>query len=258
MGLVVLALELLLLGYFGAVISALLYKYAPKLHPDRGILQATIFAVLSPSCLCASYPVLLTMSNRYLRSYTATLSALLSPYILVFSWRLLGWDFAFQRLALSILLAILIAFSTYRLAPTGISIKNTSSFPQKGPGIIALANSIFKLSLKPLLIAILISLTLARILDPNLIGKYALFPGTRTIAIILAGLGKFCYGQETFILYAIRGLPHNPGFRLGFSITASGLCLGMIPLYLKIYGKTGTAIFLLLTLLFALSLNWLT
>ncbi len=252
-----LALELFLLGYLGAVVSALLYKYAPKLHPDRGLLQASVFAILSPSCLCASYPVLLTMNNRYLRVYTASLSALLSPYILLFSWRLLGWEFAGERVILSLTLSSLIASFTYRMAPPGAPVKDTLSSLDERPALMAIANSIFKLSLRPLILTIAISLLVAKVLDPNLVGKYALFPGTRTMAIILAGLGKFCYGQETFLLYAIRGLPHNPGFRLGFSLTGSGICLGMVPLYLKIYGRMGTAIFLITTFLFALSLNWL-
>ncbi len=233
--------EILLLSFISSFISSLGMRFK-VIAPDRNIISATLYSILMPSCLCSSFPIILASKNDFLRIYIAILSPLLSPLIIGLSLSLLGIQFTLLKFIISIGFALLTAFflARYNMAKTSSNISCFS--PSKN--IIKDTLMLFKISLPPIVTAIVISIAISILLGINYIGKLALFPSTQIIAILLAGIGKFCAGQDIIILSSIKALSPHLGFFLGFSLMAEGLCLSMLPIYKRIYKIKGIVLYI--------------
>ena len=251
----ILLIELLSLSMLGSFITSLLFKSFPKLHPEYGIVQATLFASLSPTCLCSSYPMLLTIKNNWIRYYTAISSSLLSPFTILFSFSLLGKTYTILRILVSITFAILSAIvlnfihkpqsqtQIKDLSPTNISNNLLSGQP-----LLKTTTSLFKAALKPILLSWLIFILIQPIFSSDKVAKLVLYPNTQILSLPIAMLTKFCFGQEIVLLKALSGLPIKMGFKLAFSLASTGFCISSLPIYLRIFSSKGTFIYALLAL----------
>ncbi len=237
-------IEILGLTYLGALISALASSKIIT-SPDKNILTATCYSLLLPCCLCSAYPIVLFSRKAFLRIYIAVLTPMLSPQIILLSLRFISLKYLILRILLSILIALIVAQISLKLK----LIRNVSPalvfFNKEKPERISAKDifynsySLFSQSLKPILTAITIGTIIKIILSVNYVAKYILFPSRRILAILLAALLKFCGGQEVIILYSLKNFHLNIGFSLAFSIMATGFCISLIPVYLRIYKPAG-------------------
>ncbi len=245
------AIEILSLSFLSALISSLGMRFK-SIAPDRNIISATVYSILLPSCLCSSFPIIIASKDEFLKIYITILSPMLSPIIIILSLSLLGIKFTLIKILLTITFASVTSLflTRYKLIKkyTAISCLSPST------NILKDALTLFRISLPPIISAIIISIAISALLTIDFIGKIALFPSTQIIAIMLAGIGKFCAGQDIVILSSIKALLPHIGFFLGFSFMAEGLCISMLPIYKKIYTTKGIIAYTLFITVFSLFL----
>ncbi len=252
----ILFVEIPFLVVLGTVVSATLHACLPSLHPKRGFITATLFSIVSPTCLCSSFPTIVTIPSPWLRYYSLVLSTLLSPWNILYSFTLMGIKFSVLRLIFSILFAMLSATILKKATPSKpLSPSPTSaeslyrpSTPCSIKTILSFSTYLFRLALVPILFTWIVTVVTASIISTSLIGKWALFPNLKVISLIGASLLRFCYGQEVFVLKAIQGLNPNLGFLLGFSLASTGFCLSSLPFYLRILPPKGVFLYFCLVI----------
>ncbi len=259
---VFLLIELLSLSFFASFISSLLLKKIPKLHPNQGVIPATLFSILSPTCLCTNYPILLTIQNPWIRYYTAICSSLLSPFVILFSLSLIGGKYTILRISASLLFASISSSLLHLILKTKIqkgnkTLSTTIKYDLTYMSLWDLTVSLFKATVPLLLLTWVISVSLESIFSLSKVGKLALYPSTQLLSIPVAMATKFCFGQETVLIKALSGLPIKMGFKLAISLAGTGFCISSIPVYTRIFGIRGTIIYAILVLLSGILLTFI-
>lgn len=267
-------IELSLILIVGIFLAAILESYFTKYQRfyPKNTIAAFLYASLLPVCACATIPLVSSMRDKLkFRTIITFLVAapLLSPYIIILSFSVIGVKYSILRIASAFLLSILSGFVVeffYRKDETeGLVVFNACNpnecYSHK-PDIYLQTYEIFKKILPYLIIAVIAGIVIETVapaifltnhkIPNNLIG---------IILVILAGIPVyFCHGAEVLFL---RPLIHQSGLPLGtaiaFSLASTSVCITSFVMLIKFIGRKLTFILLanliIVTLLLGLLIN---
>jgi len=260
--------ETVIIVFVGIYIAVLLGRWFQRFQrffPGNPV-TAFLYGSLIPVCACAVIPLLSSMKGRM--KFTTTMSfvlaaPILSPYILVLSFSVLGFTYGLLRIASSFILVMVTAFilgsfrgnaASPELAGVGADCpKACNGQPED---IYLETFEMFKKLLPFLLIGGALGVLL-EFLDPRFFllnrqtGKGAL----GVLIWVLIGVPLYlCNGVEVLFLRPLV----NHGFPLGtavaFSLTSTAICTTSIAMLLKTIGKRLTAVLLACVVLISLTL----
>jgi len=272
----------------GTLIASLVSDSYQKI--PMNLITAVSAGIFLPLCVCGVFPLVKgLMSTKKIKGYALLsflfITPLLNPYTLFLSYSVMGTKYFSARLIGAIFVAVIGAFFISSLkefkkvrskALTKIN-QNTPDFfkPDKGrnagtdKGISNKNHKIqyyinngylyFKSLSKPILIGIIIGSLFSTIIPPQFIDRYinnslyGLF-----LTVLIAIPLHVCAGQEIILLKPLQVLGLSTGYQISFSIAAAGICLSVIPLFCKLFGKKLTGIIILYFFIASIGIGYLT
>jgi uncharacterized protein len=260
-------LIMVLVGTFLAVLAGRwflrLRRFYPR-HPLTGFLAGAAL----PICSCAAIPLLAAMHGKLKFSTTMAFilaAPLLSPYIAVLSFTVLGWQYGVLRILTSFVIVMvtvgfleLIHGGDEVLEPLAASKGCSRACAGVQPDVYLETLAIFK-SLLPLLLAAAALGVALELLGPRLFLLHrSAGEGPAAIALwILLGVPLyFCNGAEVLFLRPLMNHGFPVGTAIAFSITGTAVCTASIAMLFKLLGVRMTLALLacLVTLAFASAL----
>ncbi len=243
------------------VSSALAFYCQKKTFKRRNFTVIAILFTFLPVCVCQIYPIIYEgikwEDEESKWKWIALLFAAMffSLFHVSLSISLLGLEFTAIRSIIAFALAVFLGRMLAHFLKSPETIEENAShrechrLPFAPKAMQGLAINFAGLSL-PISMSILFAVFL-RFFIPihQLAANHALLSQFKGIALALAAAGQSCFGQELFILKAIESFYSNIRFNIGFSILSAGFCISQVPLYLKLFGKKGTAALILVLLL---------
>ena len=258
-------LVIVFVGIFLAVLLSRWFLRFQRFYP-RNPVTAFLSASVIPVCACALIPLLSAMKGKmkFATTMSFVLTApLLSPYILVLSFSVLGFTYGMLRIASAFILVMITAFilgylqrNDVSLEPAGAGGGCAQTCGAQEGDVYLETFKIFKGLLLPLLIGGAIGVLL-EYLGPRaflLNGRAGRgVPGVLAWILIGAPL-YFCNGAEVLFLRPLvnHGLPL--GTAIGFSMTSTTICATSIAMLLKIIGSRLTVALVACVVLISLAL----
>lgn len=272
----------------GTLIASLLSNIYPKI--PMNLITAVSAGIFLPLCACGVFPLVKgLMATKKIKGYALLsflfITPLLNPYTLFLSYSVMGAKYFSARLIGAILVAVTGAFFISSLkefkevrgkALTKVN-QNIPDFfkPNKDRKVRtdkSISNKNFKIQYyinngylyfkslsKPILIGIIIGSLFSTIIPPQFIDRYinnSLY-GLFLIVLIAIPL-HVCAGQEIILLKPLQVLGLSTGYQISFSIAAAGICLTVIPLFCKLFGKKLTGIITLYFFIASIGIGCLT
>ncbi|MFO8016551.1 MAG: permease, partial [Candidatus Woesearchaeota archaeon] len=253
-------IELTLIVIVGIFLASLLEKYFLKYktwYPKNPV-TSFIYASLLPVCACAVIPLVRTMKDRInMRTLVSFILAapLLSPYIIMLSFSVLGAKYGILRILCSFVLAIgtgyIVGFfydrrdniETKGLGEIAGCKKGSCPVPKKD--VFMDTYRIFIDIVPYIILAGFIGVLFEFMVQENdLLNLSLANTPLGTLIVILAGIPFFfCNGSEVLLL---RPFIDEGGFLLGtamaFSLTSTSICITSFVMLLKFLGKKLTLI----------------
>ncbi len=240
-------------GVFIAVLLGRVFLRFGRFFPSNPV-TAFLYASVIPVCSCAVIPLLSSMRGRARFSTTMAFvlaSPLLSPYILVLSFTVLGFTYGMLRIACSFIL-VMIAVGILGVVLNG---GNGPETPMAGQGCTAGCSgdrgdvyletfTVFRRMFPLILVGAALGLGI-ELLGPrsylmnSLTGKGI----TGVIAWIAIGVPLyFCNGAEVLFLRPLVSHGFPLGTAVGFSLTSTAVCTTALAMFLRIIGMRLTVI----------------
>ncbi len=262
---------LVVIGVFLAALLESLFTKYKRLYPSN-IITAFLYASLLPVCTCATIPFIGSMREKIpFRTIIAFVVAapLLSPYIIMLSFSVLGVRYAMLRICcaffLSMVTGIVVEFFYSEEKPKGIitiGICTPGECNTQKADIYLHTYEILKKLIPYLVLAGIAGIAIELFAPAHYLTQFDIpnnFVGVSLV--ILAGIPVyFCNGAEILVL---RPLIHQSGLALGtaiaFSLTSTAVCMTSIVMLAKFLGKKLTFILvaniIITTLLLGLLIN---
>ncbi|RPJ45455.1 MAG: hypothetical protein EHM19_05390 [Candidatus Latescibacterota bacterium] len=246
---------LVLLGCFGAVLAGRLLLRWPRCFPSNP-LSAWVVGSLLPLCACSTVPLLFQMRarSRFAAAISFVLAApILSPYILVLSFTVLGFRYGVLRILSSFVLVLFTAGVLGIVRSRGPRLEGTFARPGchrscagGDPDIYLETWRIFRRLLPCLVVAGILGLLLEQADLRSFLRGGAWGDGFLALsAWALVGVPLyFCNGAEVLFLRPLmnHGLPLGTG--IAFSLTATSVCATSTAMILRALGTRMTALLL--------------
>ena len=269
-------LELLfvvVIGVFFAVLLESWFTRFKKFYPKNPI-SAFLYASVIPVCSCTTIPIVKSMegkiSFRTLISFIIS-APLLSPYIIVLSFSVLGFKYGVLRIVCSLLLAILtgviveIFYKKYKkdleLKEIPTSKKSTNCPIVKTDKFLQVFN-IMKSIFPFLILAGVLGIAVEMYMPVDYLERMNFSNNFLDLAIvILIGIPMYyCNGADVILL---KPLITHSGLSLGtamaFSLTSTSICVTAIVMLVKFLNKKLTMIIIatimILTFIFGYLIN---
>jgi hypothetical protein len=263
---------------FGCVLSAIIAKLLHKrarLIPTN-MFSAGLFASIMPICSCAAVPFsysLLATKRVPLRAVVCfmVIVPVLNPFVISFSYGVLGWEYTMWRIVAVWVLAYLAGFIVERFAgqidqeESGIGATSCKgcSGGMSINGEEPIWESSFKLMayLTPyIIVGTILGALITVYMPPRLVGDYL---SSNFLGLILAsgiGLPLFlCSGEDVLMLEPLMKLGLPMGHAIALTIAGNGICVSSIALLFPLFGKRATwiivAVFLFGSIALGLGIN---
>ncbi len=267
-------IELSLIIIVGIFMAAILESYFTKYQRfyPKNTIAAFLYASFLPVCACATIPLISSMREKlkFRTIITFVVAApLLSPYIIMLSFSVIGVKYTIARIVSAFLLSILsgfiVEFFYIKDETDGLLVFNTcnpNECSSQNPDIYLRTYEIFKKILPYVIIAGIAGIAVETVAPVNFLTKHKIPNNViGIILVILAGIPVyFCHGAEVLFL---RPLIHQSGLPLGtalaFSLASTSVCITSFVMLIKFIGKKLTIILLanliIITLLLGLLIN---
>ncbi|MDP1845765.1 MAG: permease [Candidatus Moranbacteria bacterium] len=263
----------MVVGIFIATLLEFYFLKFKKFYP-KSPLTAFFYASLLPVCGCGAIPLLKSLKGKIKYGTLVTLvvaAPLLSPYVIILSFSVLGTKYAVLRIISSFILAItsgIVMEYFYKDEKEEIAVPkdagaascNRSCAAPQGKDVFLETFAVFKKLLPYLLFAALLGLALEYTNPKNILLNLHIGNNFWGIALFdLIGIPLyFCNGAEVLIL---KPLIHFGGLGLGsaiaFSLTSTAICITSIVLLIKFIGKRMTFILTVQIFIVTLILGYL-
>ena len=267
-------IELFLIVVVGIFLAVLLEAYFVKykrFYPSNTI-TAFFYASLLPVCACTTIPLISSMRDKlpFRTIITFVVAApLLSPYIIMLSFSVLGVKYGILRIVSAFTLAILSGLVVelfYTKEETGGLIALSTCNPHEGhaekPDVYLQTYEVFKKILPYLIVAGVAGISIELAAPANFLKDYTISNNIiGVMLVILAGIPVYlCHGAEVLFL---RPLIHQSGLSLGtaiaFSLASTSICITSFVMLIKFMGRKLTIILLanliIVTLILGVLLN---
>jgi uncharacterized membrane protein YraQ (UPF0718 family) len=267
-------IELFLIVVVGIFLAVLLEAYFVKyrrFYPTNTI-TAFFYASLLPVCACTTIPLISSMREKltFRTIITFVVAApLLSPYIIVLSFSVLGTTYGILRIVSSFLLAIVSGFVLeffYSKEDLGEWIVFSTYNPHEGhpekPDVYLKTYEVFKKILPYLIVAGVAGILIELAAPANFLKNHTISNNIiGVMLVVLAGIPVYlCHGAEVLFL---RPLIHQGGLLLGtamaFSLASTSICITSFVMLIKFMGRKLTIILLtnliIVTLILGVLLN---
>lgn len=259
--------ETLVIVFVGTFIAVLLSRQFSRLQrfmPNNPI-TAFLYGSLIPVCSCAAIPLLSAMRGKM--KFPTTMSfvlaaPLLSPYIIVLSFSVLGFRYGILRILSSFVLVVLTAVILGAFERKGKPLElsrmagcSRSCGPQESD-IYFQTFAIFKRLLPFLLVAGALGVALEYFGTRDLMLHGVFGSGVGSImAWILIGVPLyFCHGAEVLFLRPLMNHGFPVGTGIAFSLTSTVICTTSIAMLFRMIGAKLTVILIGCTVAISLSL----
>ncbi len=263
--------ETVIIVFVGIYIAVLLSRWFQRFQrffPNNPA-TAFLYGALIPVCACGVIPLLSSMKGRM--KFTTTMSfvlaaPILSPYILVLSFSVLGFTYGVLRIASSFILVMVTAFilgflqgKTASPELAGIGADCPKTFNGQDGDIYLETFEMFKRLLPFLLVGGALGVLL-ELLDPRffLLNRQTGKGVLGVLIWVVIGVPLYlCNGVEVLFLRPLV----NHGFPLGtavaFSLTSTAICTTSIAMLLNTIGKRLTVVLVACVVLISLTLAFL-
>ena len=247
--------ETLIIVFVGTFIAVILARQFSKLRrflPNNPA-TAFLYGSLLPVCSCAAIPLLSSMKGKM--KFPTTMSfvlaaPLLSPYIIVLSFSVLGFRYGVLRILSSFVLVILTAIvlgafeRKGKLIDVGRMAGCSRSCGPEETDIYLHTFAIFKGLLPFLLVAGALGVALEYFGTRDLMLHGMLGGGAGSIlAWILVGVPLyFCHGAEVLFLRPLMNHGFPMGTGIAFSLTSTAICTTSIAMLFRMIGSRLTLI----------------
>jgi uncharacterized membrane protein YraQ (UPF0718 family) len=268
-------IETLMIVFVGTFIAVLLARRFRRLrrflpgNPAAGF----VYGSLIPVCSCAAIPLLSSMKGRmrFPTTMSFVLAApLLSPYIIVLSFSVLGFKYGMLRIAASFVLVMLTVWilgGFARNSEAAEAVPVSAGCPETcrphEDDIYLQTFEVFKRLLPFILVAGAVGLLLEYTGTRNLMLSGMFGGGVGSVlAWILAGIPLyFCNGAEVLFLRPLMAHGFPVGTGVAFSLTSTAICTTSVAMLVRMIGGRLTAVLvgciISISLAIALVLNYL-
>jgi len=265
--------ETVVIVFVGIFIAVLLGRWFQRFHRFYPTNPFTAFLCgsLLPVCSCAVIPLISTMKGkmRFATTMSFVLAApLLSPYIMVLSFSVLGFKYGMLRIAASFILTMASAFILAALQKGGAGLVLEGACggcddlcKEQGRDVYLETYDIFKRML-PFVLAGGALGVLLEYMGPRsfLLDGRAGAGQAGVIAWILIGVPLyFCNGAEVLFLRPLMNHGMPIGTAIAFSLTSTAVCTTSIAMLLRIMGSrltiTLVSCVIIISFLLALLIN---
>jgi len=256
-------LVIVFVGTFIAVILARQFSKLRRFLPNNPA-TAFLYGSLIPVCSCAAIPLLSSMKGKMKFSTTMSFvlaAPLLSPYIIVLSFSVLGFRYGVLRILSSFVLVMLTAMVLGAFERKGEPIDmsrmagcSRSCGPRETDAYLQ-TFAIFKGLLPFLLVAGALGVALEYFGTRDLI-LHGMFGGGAgsILAWILVGVPLyFCNGAEVLFLRPLMNHGFPMGTGIAFSLTSTAICTTSVAMLFRMIGSRLT--FILIGCVVAVSLG---
>lgn len=249
---------IIMAGIFAAVLLGAWFSKYSRFYPKNSV-TAFLYASLLPVCACSTIPMIGSMRGRlpFRAIITFVVAApLLSPYIVVLSFSVLGMKYALLRISAAFMLAVLTGWALERFCAqedrhvlTTLHTSAGQGGAQHGTDVYTKTYEILKGLLPYFFIAATVGMAIEYAAPVNFLTKLEISNNIGTIIIsILLGIPIYlCHGAEILLL---RPLIHQGGFSDGaaiaFSLASTSICVTSLVMLFRFLGKRATVILLLL------------
>ncbi len=256
-------LIIVFVGTFIAVVLARQFSRLKRFLPNNPA-TAFLYGSLIPVCSCAAIPLLSSMRGKMKFSTTMSFvlaAPLLSPYIIVLSFSVLGFRYGVLRILSSFVLVMLtaIVLGAFRRKDGPVDMAamagcSRSCGPQE-TDIYFQTLAIFKGLLPFLLLAGALGIALEYFGTRDLLLRDMFGGGVGSIlAWILVGVPLyFCHGAEVLFLRPLMNHGFPMGTGIAFSLTSTAICTTSIAMLMRMIGARLTII--LISCVVAISLG---
>lgn len=262
----------MIIVFFGIFLATLLKKYFSRYQRfyPKNAMTSFLYASLMPVCACAVIPLLKTMKGKlnFRTLITFIVAApLLSPYIIILSFSVLGVKYAILRIVCSFILAVSSGYllELFYNKKDKVELDKFKTCDDKScvtekADIYLDTYSIFMQILPYLILAGIMGIIFELFVPKNFLSNLHVTDNILGIMIVISiGLPfYFCNGTEVLFL---RPLMCWGGFSLGtamaFSLTSTAICITSMVMLLKFIGKRLTFILLGNIIIVTLVLSYL-
>jgi len=276
-------IELLMIVVVGIFIAVLLESYFSKYKRffPKSTITAFLYASFLPVCACTAIPLIKYMKDRMrLRTIITFIVAapLLSPYIIMLSFSVIGVKYGILRIVSSCILAffsgVVVEFFHERenasqpdidnvlIGQAGCDACNSQACYLNKTDIYIETYEMFKKVFPFLIIAGVVGIVIEYVAPVNLLVKHIIPNNIIGIMLaVLVGIPVYlCNGAEVLVL---RPLIHAGGFSLGtamaFSLASTSVCITSLAMLIKFLGRKLTFILLsyiiIATVIIGLAIN---
>jgi uncharacterized membrane protein YraQ (UPF0718 family) len=263
--------ETLVIVFVGVFIAVLLgrgFARFQKFFP-RNPLSAFVYASVIPVCACAVIPLLSSMKGKLKFSTTMSFvlaAPLLSPYIIVLSFSVLGLRYGVLRILSSfalVMVSVLVLTALHRKSSTvdagllgrGCD-RDAAGCGPTGEDVYLQTFGVFRRLLPYLLVAGAIGLFLEYLGPRNVLLHGGAGEGPAGILMwILVGTPLyFCNGAEVLFLRPLMSHGFPMGTGIAFSLTSTAICTTSIAMLLRTIGTRETLTLIVSVILTSLGL----
>ncbi|MBD3427045.1 MAG: hypothetical protein GF409_07455 [Candidatus Omnitrophica bacterium] len=250
-------IELFLAVIFGIFLAALVEKSFTRygrFYPKSPV-TAFVYGSLIPVCSCTAIPSVRTMKDKMKFGTVISFiiaAPLLSPYIIMISFSVLGVKYGIIRIVCSFLLAVITGYFLEFFHDHKISGKELSgnvfkedAWSMDSEDVYLRTYAIFKSLLPYLLAAALLGIMVELFLPANFLMKHKVSTGASgVLTAILAGVPIYlCNGADVLFLRALADSGGVPlGTAMAFSLSSTAICLTSLILLVRFLGKRMTAL----------------
>lgn len=250
------------LPYFvlGCVLSAAIQKYVSKdsRWMPKSMLGAGTFGALLPICSCAAVPFSYSlMHSKRIRLRGVIMfmmvAPVLNPFVISFSWGMLGWQYTVLRIVSIFVLAMVTGTLIEMFVgqrepelPAGecFSCKGCSSSDAKrnaDAGIVEGSYDLMAFLAPYMIIGSIIGAVFTVYVPTFIVGEYL---SSQFMGLVLAagiGLPLFlCSGEDVLILKPLMAMGLPMGHAIALTMAGNGICVSSIALLYPLFGKKAT------------------
>ncbi|MBN1182892.1 MAG: permease [Bacteroidales bacterium] len=266
---------IVVIGIFFAVLLESYFNRYKKFYPKNPF-TAFLYASLIPVCACTTLPLVKSLKDKigFTTLITFIISApLLSPYIIVLSFTVLGVKYGILRIVASFILAfstgLILNFFNKRMKTsfdlsTLPAQKNKQACPIGKNDLLTQTYNII-ISVLPFIgVAAAFGILTELYMPVDFLKEYNFDKGMiGLVLLVLVGIPiYYCHGADVVFL---KPLIRHSGLQLGsamaFSLTSTAVCITSAVLMLKFMGRRMTIILFscvfIISILLGLLINWL-
>jgi len=232
----------------------------------RNTFQAALWATILPVCSCAAIPMAFSLRKSLPARAVFTfllIAPVLNPFVLIFSYTVLGWKYTFFRILTAWILGFCSGIILEKLTvfpPEKIKDEKANSFysfRESGSLLLSTWQNLGQVHF-PLLSGIFLAGLVVRYLPVPFLEVVFSQKVAGLFLTTVASIPLFlCSGQEIPLLkpFLQFGLPL--GHAISFTLTGNGICLTSIPLLVSYFGRKTTFWIILLFFSGSFFLGWL-